>query len=166
MKRPDYISWENYFMGIAILSSKRSKDPVSQVGSCIVGKNKRIIGIGFNGMVRTCGNNDDEFSWEKGNLDPLQNKYLYVVHSEENAILSCNSNELEGSTIFTTLFPCNKCAQTIIQVGIKEVVYLNNKYKNKDFTIAAAKMFNAARIRYSQFISTGKSITIDFEDFE
>ena len=144
MKRNDYISWDKYFMGIAVLSSMRSKDPSTQVGACIVNSKKRIVGIGYNGMPYGC--DDDSFPWERtgNNLDT---KYPYVVHAEPNAILNSNSN-LEGCTIYVTLFPCNECAKLIIQSGIKEVVYMDDKYDGTESDIASKKMLDSAKIKY------------------
>lgn len=144
MKRTDYISWDKYFMGIAVLSAMRSKDPSTQVGACIVNKNKRIVGIGYNGMPIGC--EDDSFPWERtGNM--LETKYPYVVHAEPNAILNSNSS-LEGCTIYVTLFPCNECSKLIIQSGIKEIVYMDDKYSGTETDIAAKKMLDAAGIKY------------------
>lgn len=146
MKRKDYISWDEYFMGVASLSAMRSKDPNTQVGACIVNKDKRIIGIGYNGLPR--GLDDDLFPWnnDKGMLD---SKYAYVVHAEANAILNAISS-LEDSTIYVTLFPCNECSKLIIQSGIKEIVYVSNKYSDTDTHKASIKMLDAANIKYRQ----------------
>ncbi len=146
MKRNNYISWDEYFMGVASLSAKRSKDDSSQVGACIVNKRNRIIGIGYNGLPYGCS--DDEFSWEReGNF--LDTKYAYVVHAEANAILN-SSNDLEGSKIYVTLFPCNECSKLIIQSGIKEVIYLEDKYHDEEIFIASRKLLEAANIKTRQ----------------
>jgi dCMP deaminase len=142
-----HISWDQYFMGVALLSSKRSKDPSTQVGACIVNEDKRIIGIGYNGFPT--GLSDDEFPWGKHDANPLNNKYPYVVHAEPNAILNSTSN-LKGSTLYVTLFPCNECTKLIIQSGIKHIIYLNNKYKDTDSIIASRRMLDAAGIDYKQ----------------
>lgn len=142
-----HISWEQYFMGVALLSSKRSKDPATQVGACIVNEDKKIIGIGYNGFP--IGISDDEFPWGKNDANPLNNKYPYVVHAEPNAILNSTSS-LKGSTLYVTLFPCNECTKLIIQSGIKHIVYLNNKYKDTDSIIASRRMLDAAGIDYRQ----------------
>ena len=142
MKSNNYISWDEYFMGVAMLSAKRSKDPNTKVGACIVNENNRIVGIGYNGFPKGCS--DDEFPWERqGNL--LDTKYPYVVHAEPNAILNSSGN-LSGSRLYVTLFPCNECAKLVIQSGIKEVIYVSNKYAKEDSTIASKKMFDAAGI--------------------
>jgi len=146
MKRNNYISWDEYFMGVANLSAERSKDDTSQVGACIVNQRNRIIGIGYNGLPYGC--DDDEFPWKRSG-DFLETKYAYVVHAEANAILN-SSNDLEGSRIYVTLFPCNECAKLIIQSGIKEVIFLEDKYHDDDIFIASRKLLDAAGIKQRQ----------------
>ena len=146
MKRTDYIKWDQYFMGVAILSSMRSKDPVTQVGACIVNSDKRIVGIGYNGFPR--GVDDDTFPWTSGG-EFLENKYPYVVHAEPNAILNATV-PLHDSSLYVTLFPCNECAKLIIQSGIKEVVYLEDKYHERESFVASRKMFDSAKVKYRQ----------------
>lgn len=141
-----HISWDEYFMGVAILSSYRSKDPSTKVGACIVNEDKRIIGIGYNGFPFGCS--DDEFPWGKEGKD-LDTKYPYVVHAEPNAILN-STTSLKGSTLYVTLFPCNECAKLIIQSGIKHIIYMDDKYKDNDNNIASRKMFDAAGVTYKQ----------------
>jgi dCMP deaminase len=157
-KRTDYISWEEYFMGVAQLSAMRSKDPNSQVGACIVNSRKRIIGIGYNGFPTGCS--DDELPWEReGNY--LQTKYPYVCHAEMNAITnSSNKAELEGATIYVSLFPCNECAKLMVQVGIKEVVYLDDKYPDQDIFVAAKKIFDMAGVKYRRHIPQHREINL------
>ena len=142
-----HISWDEYFMGVAALSAKRSKDPNTQVGACIVNEDKRIVGIGYNGFPRGC--NDDVFPWGKGNADPLENKYPYVVHAEANCILN-TTEKLKGATLYVTLFPCNECAKIIIQSGIKHLVYMLDKYRNESSNVASRRMLDAAGIEYRQ----------------
>ena len=125
-KRSDYISWDEYFMGIAKMSSMRSKDPNTQVGCCIVSQENRILSVGYNGFPMGCS--DDEFPWDREGEDPLQTKYLYTTHSELNAILNYTGGSLAGSKLYVSLFPCNECAKAIIQSGIKEVIYDCDKY--------------------------------------
>ena len=142
--RKNYISWDTYFMGVAVLSAMRSKDPNTQVGACIVNQNKKIVGIGYNGFPFGC--DDNEFPWDnKG--DMLDTKYPYVVHAEPNAILNSNSNT-QGCTLYVTLFPCNECAKLIIQSGIKEIVYMDDKYCGTDGNVASKRMLDAAKIKY------------------
>ena len=138
--RKDYLSWDEYFMAVAKLSAMRSKDPHTQVGACIVSNDNRILSIGYNGAPN--GFNDEKFPWgREGN--PLETKYLYVVHAERNAILNYRGSrkDLENSKIYVDLFPCNECAKAIIQCGIKEVVYISDKYKDTDNVKASKKMF-------------------------
>ncbi len=142
-----HISWDEYFMGVALLSAKRSKDPSTQVGACIVNKDKRIIAIGYNGFPKGC--EDDVFPWGKDDKDSLNTKYPYVVHAEANAILNSNSN-LKGSKLYVTLFPCNECAKLIIQSGIKHLVYMQDKYRNESSNVASRRMLDAAGIEYRQ----------------
>ena len=157
-KRKDYLSWEEYFMAVAQLSARRSKDPNTQVGACIVNKNKRIIGIGYNGFPTGCS--DDELPWSReGNL--LDTKYPYVCHAEMNAITNAaNKPDLDGATIYVSLFPCNECAKLIVQVGIKEVVYLEDKYPDKDIFVAARRIFDMAGVTCRQLKPATRQINI------
>ena len=148
MKRSDYISWEEYFMGIAELSAKRSKDPSTQVGSCIINEDNRIVGIGYNGFPQ--GISDDKVPWGKEG-DFLDTKYPYVCHAEMNAILNSIKN-VKGCTLYTTLFPCNECAKMIIQSGIKAVVYMNDKNYEKDSTVASKRLLDWAKIPYRGYL--------------
>ncbi len=158
----NHISWEDYFMGVALLSAKRSKDPNTKVGACIVNTKKRIIGIGYNGLP--CGCSDEEFPWDNGkDLNPLDTKYPYVVHAEANAILN-STTSLENATLYVTLFPCNECAKLVIQSGIKKVVYLNDKYKDSVNNEAARRMFDAVGVKYEKLdknleVSISENIT-------
>lgn len=146
MKRKEYISWEQYFMGVAKLSAMRSKDPGTQVGACIVNKDLRIVGIGYNGLPQGCS--DEIFPWS--NVGEFTNtKYPYVVHAEANAILNATTN-LKGASIYVTLFPCNECTKLIIQSGIKEIVYESNKYQDSKEHEAAIKMLDASGVTYRQ----------------
>lgn len=157
MKRQGYLSWDEYFMGIAILSSMRSKDPSTQVGACIVDNEKKILSMGYNGMPRLCS--DDIFPWDK-EAEPLESKYLYVCHAELNAILNCNRGSVRGCTVYTTLFPCNECAKAIIQSGIAEIVYLEDKYSESDSVLASKRMFNAAGVKYRPYNISNKNIEL------
>lgn len=158
MKREEYLSWDEYFMGVASLSAMRSKDPSTQVGACIVNADKRIISMGYNGMPRQCS--DDEFPWDReGN--PLDSKYLFVCHAELNAILNSAGGSVRGCTVYTTLFPCNECAKAIIQAGITEVVYMSDKYATTDSTLAAKKMFDTAGVTYRPYNIANKKVNIE-----
>ena len=141
MKRNDYISWDEYFMGVALLASNRSKDPSTQVGACIVSPDNIILSTGYNGMPKGCS--DDDYPW---NRDGDDNKYSYVVHAELNAILNSNGKDLTDSRIYVALFPCNECAKAIIQSGIKEVVYLSDKYSSTPSTVASKRMLKSAGV--------------------
>lgn len=144
MKKQDYISWDEYFMGVAMFSSMRSKDPSTQVGACIVNQNKRIVGIGYNGFPIGCS--DDVYPWAREG-DYLETKYPYVVHAESNAILNATNN-LSNATIYVTLFPCNECMKLIIQSGISEIVYLDDKYNGTPSDTASKKMADSAGVKY------------------
>lgn len=158
MKRQDYLSWDEYFMGIAILSAERSKDNNTQVGACIVNDENKILSLGYNGMPMGC--NDDFMPWERDG-NPLNTKYMYVCHAEMNAILNCPHGVLDGAKVYVTLFPCNECAKAIIQSGIKEIVYLSDKYADADSTVASKRMFDMVGIKYRQYEPSGRKLTLE-----
>lgn len=160
-KREDYLTWDEYFMGVAMLSSYRSKDPNTQVGACIVNDKNRIMSVGYNGLPMGCS--DDEFPWEREG-DAYDTKYPYVCHAELNAILNNRGTSLEGCRIYVALFPCNECAKAIIQSGIKEVVYASDKYAETMGTRASKRMFNAAGVKLTKLTPTKKSVLIDFDE--
>jgi dCMP deaminase len=156
-KRTDYISRDEYFMGIALLSAQRSKDPGTQVGACIVDANERIVGVGYNGFPAGCS--DDEYPRDIGE-EILEQKNTYVVHAEANAILNSHGTDVRGSTMYVGLFPCNECAKLIIQSGIKKIVYLSDKYKAVPAYQAAKRMFKDAGIKLQQLSMKKEEITI------
>ena len=158
-KREDYLTWDEYFMGIALFSAKRSKDPSTQVGACIVNKQKKVVGLGYNGFPIGC--NDDALPWERTG-DFLDTKYPYVCHAELNAILN-SIKDLHDCSIYVALFPCNECAKAIIQSGIAEVVYLSDKYEGTPSNIASKKMFQMSGVKLRQLILEKKSIEISFD---
>jgi dCMP deaminase len=148
-KREDYLNWDEYFMSIAKLTAGRSKDPNTQVGACIVSSDNRVLSCGYNGAPNDFP--DELFPWEReGN--PLETKYMFVCHAEANAIDNYRGykKEFEGARIYVDLFPCNECAKKIIQSGIKEVIYLSDKYKDSDSTIASKLMFDTCGVKYRQ----------------
>lgn len=158
-KRQNYLTWDEYFMGVAKLSAKRSKDPGTQVGACIVSNDNKILSMGYNGFPKGCS--DDEFPWNKDEAnDPYDTKYFYSTHSELNAILNYRGGSLEGSKLYVTLFPCNECAKAIIQSGIKTLIYAEDKYADTSSVRASKRMLNAAGIRYYQYHPTGRKIEI------
>lgn len=157
MKRQDYISWDEYFMGVAILASKRSKDPNTQVGACIVDDNNIILSTGYNGFPYGCS--DDIYTWDRTGADT---KYKYVVHAELNAILNAHGKNLSGAKIYVDLFPCNECAKAIIQSGIKEVVYLYDKYADSEGTVASKRMLKDAGVKLTQLEVHSERIEINF----
>lgn len=157
-KRDDYISWDEYFMGVAKLAGMRSKDPNTQVGSCIVSEDNKILSMGYNGLPKGCS--DDEFPWAREG-EELETKYMYITHSELNAILNYRGGSLEGAKLYVSLFPCNECAKAIIQSGIKTIVYDGDKYAGTPMTIASKRMFDAAGVRYYKYNGTGRKITLE-----
>lgn len=158
-KRLDYISWDEYFMGVAKLAALRSKDPSTQVGACIVSHDNKILSMGYNGMPIGCS--DDDFPWEKSDTTPDHNKYLYSTHSELNAILNYRGGSLEGTTLYVTLFPCNECAKACIQAGIKKIIYACDKYAGTDSVVASKRMFDAAGVQYIPYQETGRQVILD-----
>ncbi len=161
-KRNDYISWDEYFMGIALLAAKRSKDPNTQVGACIVNQSNKIMSIGYNGLPIGC--NDNDFPWERDGNNSFDTKYPYVCHAELNAILNNKGASLEGCSIYVALFPCCECAKAIIQSGIKKVLYVSDKYANSDSTRASKRMMDAAGVEYKKIEINHGTITIDFNE--
>ena len=157
-KREGYLSWDEYFMGVAYLAGMRSKDPNSQVGACIVSGDNKILSIGYNGLPNGCS--DDEFPWNREDEDPLKNKYFFVAHSELNAILNYRGGSLEGAKIYVSLFPCNECAKAIIQSGIRTVIYDCDKYAGTPSVIASKRMMDAAGVRYVPYTRTGREVRL------
>ena len=157
-KRSDYISWDEYFMGVALLASMRSKDPNTQVGCCIVDENNVILTTGYNGFPKGCS--DDEFPWDR---EGENTKYPYVVHAELNAILNASGKDLRGAKLYVALFPCNECAKAIIQAGIKEVVYLSDKYADTPATKASKLMLSTAGVKLTQTKPDISELVLDFK---
>jgi dCMP deaminase len=157
-KREDYISWDEYFMGVAMLSAARSKDPNTQVGACIVSQDNKILSMGYNGFPIGCS--DDEFPWNRDG-EPYDNKYFYTTHSELNAILNYRGGSLEGSKLYVTLFPCNECAKAVIQSGIREIIYADDKYAETPSVRASKRMLTAAGVRFTAYQPSGRSITLN-----
>lgn len=158
-KREDYIKWDEYFMGVALLSGRRSKDPSTQVGCCIVSQDNKILSMGYNGFPRGCS--DDKFPWVRDGEDPLKTKYVYSTHSELNAILNYRGGSLEGSKLYVSLFPCNECAKAIIQSGITEVIYAEDKYADTPSVVASKLMMEAAGVIMTQYTYSNISVTLD-----
>ncbi|KAM5311099.1 deoxycytidylate deaminase isoform 2-T9 [Glossophaga mutica] len=160
-KREDYLEWPEYFMAVAFLSAQRSKDPNSQVGACIVNAENKIVGIGYNGMPNGCS--DDLLPWRRTAERKLDTKYPYVCHAELNAIMNKNSADVKGCTIYVALFPCNECAKLIIQAGIKEVIFMSDKYHDSEETVAARLMFDMAGVTFRKFTPKCSKVVIDFD---
>lgn len=160
-KRKDYISWDEYFMGVALLSSMRSKDPSTQVGACVASQENKVVTMGYNGMP--VGISDDIMPWGREGKDELDNKYLYVCHAEFNAILNSRGS-VRDCKIYVTLFPCNECAKAIIQSGIKEVIYMDDKYDGALNNLASKRLFNLAGVKYRKY--EGRKLDILLKDYE
>ena len=159
-KRRDYISWDEYFMGVALLAAERSKDPSTQVGACIVDEQNRILSTGYNGFPHGCS--DDDFPWNRDEAKG-ETKYQFVVHAELNAILNARGKSLSGSRVYVALFPCNECAKAIIQAGISEVIYLSDKYHDTPSTVASRRMLNAAGVKLTEIKPTKAQIVLSFK---
>ena len=157
MKRTNYISWDEYFMGVALLAAQRSKDPNTQVGACIVSQDNIILSTGYTGLPNGCS--DDEFPWER---QGEETKYPYVVHAELNAILNSGGRVLKGAKLYVALFPCNECAKAIIQCGIREVIYLSDKYADTDNVRASKRMLRSAGVIYRQLDTQLEEINLSF----
>ena len=158
-KREISLSWDEYFMAVALLSAGRSKDPNTQVGACVANAQNKIVGVGYNGFPWGCS--DDELPWAReGNY--LETKYPYVCHAELNAILNSITKDLRECRIYVGLFPCNECTKVIIQAGIREIIYLSDKYKDTDSVRASKIMLEKSNTAYRQFIPPRESVTIHF----
>ena len=157
-KREGYINWDEYFMGVAILASQRSKDPSTQVGACIVNDDNKIMSVGYNGFPRGCS--DDEFPWDRQGDKDSSTKYPYVCHAELNAILNAGGNNLKDCRIYVALFPCNECAKAIIQSGIKEVIYLSDKYSTSNASKASRFLFEKAGVKLRSY--EGRNLKVSY----
>jgi dCMP deaminase len=158
-KRDNYISWDEYFMGVALLSAQRSKDPGTQVGACIVNNKNKIVGAGYNGLPTGC--HDDDFPWGREG-EYLDTKYPFVCHAELNAILNNIGMDLGGCRIYTALFPCNECAKAIIQAGITEVIYLSDKYDGNEIVRASKRMLDTAGVGYRKVVTSLTDLHLSF----
>jgi dCMP deaminase len=157
MKRQNFLKWDEYFMGIALLSAQRSKDPNTTVGACIVSEDNKILSVGYNGMPIGCS--DDEFPWEREG-SPLETKYVYVCHAEMNAILNYTGINMKGSKLYVTLFPCNECSKALIQKGITEIIYMSDKYSDSDAVKAAKRMLDSAGIKYRRYEPLNRDVIL------
>jgi dCMP deaminase len=158
-KRTDYLNWDEYFMGVALLSAQRSKDPNTQVGACIVNPKNKIVGVGYNGFPTGCS--DDEFPWNREG-DFLETKYPYICHAELNAVINKISADLYNCRLYVALFPCNECAKVIIQAGITEVIYLSDKYADTDAVKASRRMFQAAGVNCRRLTVRRETVSLSF----
>ena len=158
-KREGYISWDEYFMGVALLAAERSKDPSTQVGACIIDEDKTILSTGYNGFPKGC--DDDSYPWNRDESEG-ETKYPFVVHAELNAILNCQGKSLKGATIYVGLFPCNECTKAIIQSGIREVIYLSDKYADTPATRASKRMLTDAGVKMTQLKPSKAQLVLNF----
>ena len=158
-KRTNYIGWDDYFMGVSLLAAQRSKDPSTQVGACIVDNDNRILSTGYNGFPHGCS--DDSFPWNRDE-EKGETKYQFVVHAELNAVLNARGRNLSGSKLYVSLFPCHECAKAIIQSGVKEVVYLSDKYNGTPSDLASKRMLEAAGIVLTKLKPTKANIVLNF----
>lgn len=159
-KRQGYLSWDEYFMAVAILSGQRSKDPNTQVGACVANERNKIVGVGYNGFPWGCS--DDDLPWDREG-SYLDTKYPYVCHAELNAVLNSITPDLRGCRLYVALFPCNECTKVIIQSGIREIIYLSDKYKDSDSVRASKIMLNKSNTIYRQFTPSRDSILLNFK---
>ncbi|MFT5698629.1 MAG: dCMP deaminase [Desulforhopalus sp.] len=160
MKRKNYLSWDEYFMSVALLSAQRSKDPSTQVGACVANEQNKIVGVGYNGFPQGCS--DDELPWDRQGAF-LDTKYPYVCHAELNAVLNAISRNLTNCRIYVGLFPCNECTKVIIQSGITEIIYLSDKYKDTDQVRASKIMLEKSpNISYRQLETELKGLEVSF----
>ena len=157
-KRADYLSWDEYFMAVALLSAQRSKDPNTQVGACVANNDHKIIGVGYNGFPWGCS--DDVLPWAREG-SYLDTKYPYVCHAELNAVLNSSVQNLKDCRIYVVLFPCNECTKVIIQSGLQEIIYLSDKYAESDSVKASKRMLDQSNTGYRQFQSRGKEIKLE-----
>lgn len=156
-KRTNYLSWDEYFMGVALLSAERSKDPNTQVGACVATEDNKIVGVGYNGFPWGCS--DDKLPWAREGMF-LDTKYPYVCHAELNAVLNSTTHDLKRCRIYVGLFPCNECTKVIIQSGIKEIIYLSDKYAATDSVKASKRMLDESNTEYRQFIGKNKEVKL------
>jgi len=158
-KRTDYLSWDEYFMAVALLSAQRSKDPNTQVGACVANSQNKIVGVGYNGFPQGCS--DDDLPWQREG-DYLDTKYPYVCHAELNAVLNTISYDLRDCRIYVALFPCNECTKVIIQAGIREIIYLSDKYKDTHSVMASKIMLEKSNTSFRRFKPERDSILLSF----
>ncbi len=156
-KRRDYLDWDEYFMAVALLSARRSKDPNTQVGACVANPENKIVGVGYNGFPRGCS--DDKLPWGREGA-PLETKYAYVCHAEINAVLNADTTHLSGCRIYVGLFPCNECTKVIIQSGISEIIYLSDKYAETDSVKASRRMLRMAGVKMRRFESRRREVRL------
>ena len=107
-------SWSTYFISIAYLSATRSIDPHTKHGCVITSQDNKILSIGYNGAASRLNNNKIPLT--------RPDKYQYILHAEDNAILNCRF-PLDNSIFYITGEPCTSCLNKILQVGASKIVY-------------------------------------------
>ena len=137
MKRENYITWDEYFMGVAMLAARRSKDPNTQVGACIVSPDNIIISTGYNGAPRGRANCIDIGTCIRQKMGiPRGERYEFCrsVHAEMNAIIAAPRDQMIGATLYlvgrdmstgkimSDANSCTMCKRLIINAGIEKVV--------------------------------------------
>ncbi|NDG30726.1 CMP deaminase, partial [bacterium] len=125
--------WDDRFLMLSDHVAQWSKDPRTKVGSCIVNDDKQVIGLGYNGFPRGVLDIESRYQDRK-------TKLLLVAHAERNALDNCFTNP-RGCTLYVTLPPCNECAKSIIQRGIKRVVTVVNNDRPQDNADVTKLMF-------------------------
>ena len=107
--------WDEYFMSLAEAAATKSKDPSTKNGCVIVDKNKRVVSLGYNGLVQ--GSDESKLTMEERPM-----KYYFSIHSEMNALLFARQS-LEGCTVYNSIATCDNCLKFCLQSGIKRFVY-------------------------------------------
>jgi len=146
--RRNVVSWDECFMRMAHVIASRSKDPSSQAGAVVTTMENVVVGLGYNGWPK--GIDVDALPWDREG-DFEKTKYAYVCHAEENAIYNANAHT-KNCKIYCTLFPCNECAKTIIQNGVKEIIYESDKYADTPAVHASKKLLELAGIKTREYI--------------
>lgn len=135
--------WDRRFLEMAALCSTWSKDPSTKVGAVIVSDRRRVVAVGYNGFPRGI---EDKEDW----LNSRDTKLSLVAHAERNALDNAECSVV-GSTLYTTLFPCNECAKSIIQRQIKRIVSFDiekeTHYQRFNFDLSKS-MFESTGIEF------------------
>lgn len=158
LSNKECISWDNCFMGIALLLRLRSRDTNTKVGACLVNDRNEIISIGYNDFPLP--ETGIEFSWKRDG-QYLQTKYPYVCHAELNTLISAKG-DTRNSKMYITSFPCSECAKAIIQAGVQRVIYSGDDCSNSNSSVAALELFK----KYDIVINKIDCIEVKTQEFE